>query len=141
MGAEHVVRADEDVPGFVKKVNQGRLADRVMVCAGALTAAQQAICSVDRGGTVVFFAVPNPGQTMTIDFNPFWRNDVSLKTSYGAAPIDNAQALELIRARNVDTGDMITHRFGLKDIGQAFQTALKGNECIKVVITPHGNQV
>ncbi len=137
MGAEHMVRADEDVPEFVKKVNKGRLADKVMVCTGALAAAQQAVQSVDRGGTVVFFAVPHPGQTVAMDFNPFWRNDVILKTSYGAAPIDNAQALELIRARNVEVGDMITHRFGLEDIGKAFMTAQQGRECIKAIIAPH----
>ncbi len=136
-GAERTVRADEDIPGSIREINNGRLADRVIVCAGSLSAAGQALESVDRGGTVLFFAVPNPGQTVSIDFNPFWRNDISLKTCYGAAPLDNAQALELIRSRNVVVTDLITHRFGLKEIAKGFRTACEGGSCLKIIIQPN----
>ncbi|MCX5807102.1 MAG: alcohol dehydrogenase catalytic domain-containing protein [Proteobacteria bacterium] len=136
-GAEHTIHADGDIPGLIQKVNHGRLADKVIICAGVLSAAQQALQSVDRGGTVLFFAVPNPGQTLNIDFNPFWRNDVNLKTCYGAAPLDNVQAMELIRAGNVHVEDMITHRFGLEDIAKGFKAAGEGKNCLKVIIEPH----
>jgi L-iditol 2-dehydrogenase len=137
-GAEMTVRADGDIPGSVREANAGRLADKVIVCAGVLDAARQSLESVDRGGTILFFAVPNPGETVNIDFNPFWRNDISLKTCYGAAPLDNVQALELIRARNVEVKDLITHRYGLEEISKAFKTAGQGKNCLKVIIKPHG---
>ena len=139
-GAELAVRADTDIPGWIKELNSGRLADKVIVCTGALSAAKQAIESVDKGGTVLFFAVPNPGETLDIDFNPFWRNDVSIKTCYGAAPIDNLQALELIRAGNVDVKDLITHRFSLKEIAKGFKIAAEGKNCLKIIIKPHGSK-
>jgi L-iditol 2-dehydrogenase len=135
-GAAHPIHAKEDVPGFVKSVNNGRLADKVILCTGTLSAAQQAVESVDKGGTVMLFAVPNPGEELSIDFNPFWRNDVSIKTCYGAAPLDNMQAMELIRAGNVIVDDMITHRFSLADIGKGFSAASEGRECLKVIIEP-----
>jgi L-iditol 2-dehydrogenase len=122
----------------MKELNNGRLADKVIICAGALSPARQALESVDRGGTVLFFAVPKPGETIDIDFNPFWRNDVSLKTCYGAAPLDNLQAMELIRAGNVDVTDLITHRFSLEDISKGFKAAGDGKNCLKVIIIPHG---
>jgi L-iditol 2-dehydrogenase len=137
-GAEKAIRADGDIPGSIKEINNGRLADKVIVCAGVLSAAQQALESVDRGGTILFFAVPNPGQALTIDFNPFWRNDVSLKTCYGAAPVDNRQALELLRSGNVDVKDLITHRYGLEEISRGFKAASEGKNCLKVIIKPHG---
>jgi len=56
-GAEESIRADEDIPGFVRKLNNGRLADKVIVCAGVLSAGQQALESVDPGGNFFFFAV------------------------------------------------------------------------------------
>jgi L-iditol 2-dehydrogenase len=136
-GAEHTIHADGDIPGLIQEINHGRLADKVIICAGVLSAAQQALQSVDRGGTVLFFAVPNPGQTIDIDFNPFWRNDVSLKTCYGAAPLDNAQAMELIRAGNINVNDLITHRYGLEDIASGFKAAGEGRNCLKVIIEPH----
>jgi L-iditol 2-dehydrogenase len=137
-GAQKTVPADADIPDTIKKINHGRLADRVIVCAGALSAAKQALDSIERGGTILFFAVPNPGEALDVDLNPFWRNDVSFKTCYGAAPLDNIQAIELIRAGNVDVRDMITHRFGLHEIAKGFKTASDGKNCLKVIIRPHG---
>jgi len=135
-GAEHVVPATEDVPGFVRQVNGGRLADRVMLCAGALPAAHQAVQSVDRGGMLVFFAVPRPGEEVSIDFNPFWRNDVSIRTCYGAAPLDNVQALELLRSGRITVSDLVTHRFGLSRIQEAFTVASRPESCLKVIVEP-----
>ena len=136
-GAEESIRADEDIPAFIRKLNSGRLADKVIVCAGVLSAAQQALESVDPGGTILFFAVPNPGEMLNIDFNPFWRNDISLKTCYGAAPLDNREAMELIRAGNITVRDLITHRFRLEEISKGFKAASEGKDCLKVIITPH----
>lgn len=138
-GAEYVFNANDNIPELVRKVNGGRLADKVIVCAGSLSAASQALQSVDKGGTVLFFAVPKPGETVSIDFNPYWRNDISIKTSYGAAPLDNKQALELIRAGNVNVDDMITHRLSLEEIAEGFRLASEGKECLKVIIKPHKN--
>lgn len=135
-GAEYIINAKENIPEFVKKT-YGRLADKVIICTGALSAASQALQVVDKGGSVMFFAVPKPGETLNIDFNPYWRDDISFKTSYGAAPLDNSQALELIRARNVNVDDMITHRLGLEEIAEGFKLASEGKDCLKVIIKPN----
>jgi L-iditol 2-dehydrogenase len=136
-GAEKAVRAEEYTPDLIREINNGRLADKVIVCAGVLSAARQSLQSVDRGGTILFFAVPNPGEMVDIDFNPFWRNDIRLITCYGAAPLDNAQAMELIRAGNIDVRDLITHRYSLEEIAKGFKAASEGKGCLKVIIEPH----
>ena len=41
----------------VKEINEGRLADIIILCTGALSAVDQAMQSIDRGGTLLFFAV------------------------------------------------------------------------------------
>jgi L-iditol 2-dehydrogenase len=136
-GATHTVHASEDVPAFVRDANDGRLVDQVILCAGALSAAQTALESAAPGGTVLFFAVPLPGEQVPIDFNPFWRDDITIKTCYGAAPVDNYKALELIRRRTVEVEDMITHRFGIDRIGEAFAAAARPNDCLKVIVEPN----
>ncbi len=136
-GADHAVLAGEDVPAAVRKVNDGRLADVVILCAGALPAARAALQSAERGGTVLFFAVPKPGETVDVNFNPFWRDDITIKTCYGAAPIDNLQALELIRRGAVTVTDMVTHRFGIDEIGKAFLTGAQPDGCMKVIVEPN----
>jgi L-iditol 2-dehydrogenase len=135
-GADFVVQADEDVPAYLMK-NCGRLADRVVISTGALPAAEAALQSVDRGGAVLFFAVARPGETVAVDFNPFWRNDISFKTCYGAAPLDNRQELELLKNGTVKGDDMITHRLGIDQIGEAFRVAAQPTGTLKVIIEPH----
>ncbi len=134
-GADFIVSATEDVPAFVAKHN-GRLADKAIICTGAIPAAEAALKSVDRGGTVLFFAVGKPGETIAIDFNPFWRNDISFKTCYGAAPLDNHQAMELLRTGSVVVDDMITHRYPITEIGAAFKTAAEPTGTLKVIVAP-----
>ena len=134
-GASHTVNAREDVSQFVKDHNEGRLADRVIICAGALEAAVQGLGLVGKGGTVLFFAVPKPGEEVSIDFNPFWRNDISIKTSYGSSPYDHTQAMEFIRNGSIVVSDMVTHYFPLEKIQDAFNMAADGRDCLKVVIT------
>ncbi len=135
-GAAITLKPHEDIKGRLLEINDGRLADKVIVCAGVLSAARQSIGLVERGGTILFFAVPNPGEVVDIDFTPFWRNDITIKTCYGASPKDNTKALELIREKIVDVEDLITHRLSLSEIGKGFEIASKGKDCLKVIIKP-----
>jgi L-iditol 2-dehydrogenase len=136
-GATHTIPANEDVPALVRNANDNRLADVVILCTGALPAARTALMSAERGGTILFFAVPKPGETLDVDFNPFWRDDITIETCYGAAPIDNMQALDLIRQGTVTVTDMVTHRFGIDRIGEAFMTGARPDGCVKVIIEPN----
>ena len=71
-GAHYAVNANEDVASKIKEINENRLADLVIVCAGALPAAQQALKCADKGGTIMFFAVPRPDEKLEIPINDFW---------------------------------------------------------------------
>lgn len=135
-GADVVIHAQEDVPAKVRQANDNRLADQVMICTGAMSAMNQALQSVDRGGTIVFFAPTEPGVMLPIPVNDFWRNGITLLPSYGGAPLDIMQAIELIRAKRVPVVEMITHRLGLAETGIGFQLVAGAGESIKVVIEP-----
>ena len=138
-GADAVFDAKDDVPRRVREANGGRPADLVVVCAGALSAFKQALASVDRGGTILCFATTDPGVELPVPLNEFWRNDVTLKPSYGNSPYDAKVALELIAARRVPVADMITHRLPLEDTPKGFRyMSTPGGEHLKVVILPHG---
>ncbi|HOP85540.1 MAG TPA: alcohol dehydrogenase catalytic domain-containing protein [Syntrophorhabdaceae bacterium] len=137
-GAIKALKPNESVEETIKEINEGRLADKVIVCAGSLDAARQSLRLVERGGTILFFAVPNPNEVVEIDFTPFWRNDISIKTCYGAAPIDNKIALELIDKKIIQVSELITHRFGIKEIQKAFSIAVSGEDCLKIIIEPFG---
>ena len=138
-GAHAAIHAEDEVPAYLRDVNDGRLADLVIVCAGARSAIVQALNSVERGGTILFFAPTEPGATFPISLNDlFWRNDITLTTSYAGSPADYAIALELIRAGNLRVREMITHRLGLADTGLGFHmvTLPQEHNSIKVIIEP-----
>jgi len=136
-GADIVIQAEEYSPARLRQVNQSRLADLVIVGTGATSAITQALQSVERGGTILFFAPTNPGVTTPISINDlFWRNDITLTTSYAGSPADYAAALELIRAHRVPVREMITHRLGLAETGMGFQLVANAQNSIKVIIEP-----
>ncbi len=136
-GADIAIHAEEYSPARLRQLNQGHLADLAIVCTGATSAVNQALQSVERGGTILFFAPTNPGITIPISINDlFWRNDIMFTTSYAGSPADYAAALELIRARRVRVRDMITHRLGLAETGLGFQLVAEAQNSIKVIIEP-----
>ena len=137
LGADTALAADEDIPKHVRRINGGRLVDLAIVCTGELSAFAQALQSVDRGGTVLFFAATKPGITVPVPANEFWRNEMTIATSYGNSPADAIVAIELIRSKRVPVADMITHRLPLAEAALGFRLVSEARECLKVIIEPH----
>ena len=136
-GADAAINAREDVTSYLCKANDGKLADVVIVCTGALPAFVQALQCVDRGGTVQFFASTKPGVELPVQVDKFWRNEVTFTTSYANSPSDAQEAIELIRAGRVPVKKLITHRLKLKDASRGFQLVAEAKKSIKVIIEPH----
>ena len=137
LGAEAVILATDDVPARVRELNGGLLADLVIVCTGALPALKEALESVERGGTVLVFAPTDPGVDLPVPVNDvFFRNDITMTTTYAAAPSDLAAALELISAGRVQVEHMISHRLGLADAGLGFKLTAEARDSLKVIIQP-----
>jgi L-iditol 2-dehydrogenase len=137
LGADAVFHADEYTPDRLRQVNGGRLADIVIVCTGAVTAVNQALASVERGGTVLFFAPTAPGATVPLAINDlFWRTEVTLTTSYAGSPADYAAALRLIQARRLPVREMVTHRLSLAETELGFRLVAEAGESLKVIVEP-----
>jgi L-iditol 2-dehydrogenase len=135
LGADAVLRA-EDLPAGLYAVNDQRLADLVVVCTAAAPALRPAVRSVDRGGTVLFFAPTPEGVEVPLPLFELWRDEVTLATSYAAGPLDIGEAVELLRSRRVRVGKMITHRLSLAEAALGFELVASGRESIKVIIDP-----
>ncbi len=137
-GADAAISAHEDVPERVRELNGGRPADVAVVCAGELSAYEQALKSLDRGGRLLCFAPTRPGVDLPVPVNDFWRNGITILPSYGGSPRDITVAMELIRARRVPVGEMITHRLPLEQAGEGFRLVAEASQSIKVILMPHG---
>jgi L-iditol 2-dehydrogenase len=136
IGAAITIDAADDVPQRVIAEN-GRKAAVVMLCTSAVAAIEQAWQCMDKGGAIVFFAVPEPEKQVVAPVNQFWTQEVRILTSYYCGPPDITEALELIESGTVQVDDLVTHRFPLNDITEAFQLVMDGKEAIKVLIKPN----
>jgi L-iditol 2-dehydrogenase len=136
-GAHCTIDARLNVPQELKKINGGRLADQVFVCKGAASAALTALECVDKGGTILFFAVPDPTVRVPVPMTEFWRNEITLKTSYGAAPRDLEESLAVLAQKKLNVVDMITHRFSIQQAAEGFRLMADAGESLKVIIEPN----
>ena len=136
-GADVAIHATKEIPSEVRRANDGWLADKVFVCTGARSANLQGLESVERGGTVVFFAPTDLGVTLPISVNDlFFRNDIALTSSYAGSPADHITAMALIRTGRLNVTRMITHRMSLAETSEGFQLVAEAQESIKVIIEP-----
>lgn len=136
-GADAVINAKDNIKESLLRFNEDRLAELVIVCTSALSGITQALRCVDRGGTILFFAVPEPEVMVPIPLNEFWRNEITLMTSYGASPLDIETTIRLMRSGRISVNEMITHRLSLNKVGLGFQLAAEAGESLKVIIEPH----
>mgnify|MGYP001582936072 FL=1 len=137
-GASQIINANEDIASKLKEFNENRLADLVIVCTGALSAANTALRCVDKGGTILFFAVPKPDEKFEIPINDFWKNEIKVMTSYAAAPKDLEESIKLIASKKLNLNEMITHKLKFNEIQKGFQLVAEAKDSIKVIVEPNG---
>lgn len=135
-GAHYALDAKDNLPQKLKEVNNGRLADQVVVCTGATSAALTALDCVESGGTILFFAVPDPSVKLPVPINQFWRNEITMRTSYGAAPKDLEDSLKVLATGRLNVKDMITHRLSLREAQEGFRLMAEAGQSLKVILEP-----
>ncbi|MDP3142446.1 MAG: alcohol dehydrogenase catalytic domain-containing protein [Candidatus Omnitrophota bacterium] len=128
-GADQVINAAGDLD---------LKAERIIICTGAPKATQQAFKCIDRKGIILFFAIPE--EEIRVPSADFWRNEITVTSTYGAAPDDLAEALNLIKDKKIDVKPMITHRLPLTEIQDGFRMVSDAKGSLKVVLVPSGKQ-
>jgi L-iditol 2-dehydrogenase len=137
-GADATFLAGDFTPAKFAAATGGRLADRVIVTAGAEAAIHQGLDAAERGATVLLFAPTDEGVRFSFDVNRFfWRNDRTITTTYAGEPADHVHALDLIAAGRFRAREMVTHVLPLAEIQRGFDLVAAGDASLKVVIEPH----
>jgi L-iditol 2-dehydrogenase len=136
LGATAAFFADDMIPDRIRESNSGRLADLVIVAAGAIEAVNKAWKAVDRGGTVLLFAPTEPGIDVPLPLHDIWHDGITIATTYAGSPADISEAITLIRSKNIVVKDMITHRFPLARTGEGFSLVEGAQDSIKVIVEP-----
>lgn len=112
--------------------------DVVFECAGAQSAVDDAVNAVTPGGRVILVGIPDDDQT-SFNASTARRKELTLQLSR-RMKFTYPRALQLVERGLVDVRSLVTHRFPLEKIADAFATAQR-REGIKVLIEPAATRV
>jgi L-iditol 2-dehydrogenase len=99
---------------------------------------RQALAYVRPGGTAVLFTPTQADVRTELDLHDLYFREVSLVPSYSCGPDDTRQAYELLRTGRVCVEALVTHRFPLGRVQEAYDTARAGGAALKVLVTFDG---
>jgi L-iditol 2-dehydrogenase len=135
LGADHgLVVSSDNLLDRVRDATNGAMADVVIVGPGTAKAISTGIAAAGRGATVVQFTATPPDEEMVIKPHDLYFNEIRLIPSYSCGPDDTRESIELIKRGVLSARDLVTHRFPLRRITEAFAVAQKP-EALKVVVT------
>jgi len=136
LGADLTINpTNEDFVEKLKNATDGRGADLVVVTAPSIEAFLEGVQVCRRGGTLCLFAPTPPEVQARISPHRLFFLEITMIPSYSTSHVETRMALEMISSRRVKANELITHRFPLTQIQDAFKTAVETRECLKVVIT------
>jgi L-iditol 2-dehydrogenase len=127
--------ANEDPIEAVKRLTNGKGADKVISATPANATQTQSIHMVRKGGLVVFFGGVPKGSMTELDCNLIHYNNIWIKGHFGASYIQSKRAFELAISPTFPTEKFITHILPLDKINDGIALTRSG-EAIKVVLHP-----
>ena len=122
------------VVGVIRDLTGGRGVDVAVDATGRPEVWEQAVDSVARGGTVVFFGGCAPGTAVRIDTRRAHYEELTLTGAFHHTPELIRRAVELLDSEALRPEGLITHRMGLPEVPRALELMAQG-EALKVLIT------
>jgi len=119
----------------VRKATAGRGADVVIVTAPNIKAFSHGVIICRGGGTLCLFAPTRPSDYARIRPHRLFFSEINVVPSYSTSHIETRAALELLNSGKIRAKELITHRFPLHRVQEAFRTTAEDKECLKVVVT------
>ncbi|HKZ75155.1 MAG TPA: zinc-binding dehydrogenase, partial [Actinomycetota bacterium] len=114
----------------------GAGADRVIVAAPSKQAQQAALVMAAKRARIVYFAgLPKADPVSPLDMNELHYKELTVLGSYGCTPRQYRITMDYLNRRRDDLGRIVTHRFPLDRIAEAFATIRAGTG-LKMVIEP-----
>ncbi|WP_248928917.1 zinc-dependent alcohol dehydrogenase family protein [Paenibacillus hamazuiensis] len=124
---------NENLVEKVSSITNGLGADIIVEAAGRPDTAKQCVDLVGRGGTIMFFGVVPPSHSIEISPNDIFKRELTILGS-AINPYSHHRSLEIMDSLHLD--ELVTHKFPLSRIDEAFEAARKGVG-IKVAIHPN----
>ncbi|HXC52611.1 MAG TPA: alcohol dehydrogenase catalytic domain-containing protein [Candidatus Limnocylindrales bacterium] len=115
-------------------MGSGEKADAVICGPGSIEAMEASIEAVAPGGRVVLFTTSKPADVLPVKPYRIYFDEISIVPSYSCGPDDTRAAFDAIESGVIREQDLITHRFGLASIREAFDKAAQVEEALKTIV-------
>ena len=109
-------------------------ADKVIIAAKDIRAMKLGLRLVNKGGTVTFFATPQPDEFVELYPSYIFFNEITVTSTYSADHLDTRMALKLITNGDVSAEKIISHKYPLEKLSDAILQTASRHESLKCVI-------
>jgi S-(hydroxymethyl)glutathione dehydrogenase/alcohol dehydrogenase len=136
-GATHGVSAGEAAVEEIRSITGGRGADYVFEAVGIPSVQESCLASARPGGTVVFSGIAPQRSTTNISGASLTRESKTVKGCYYGSSIparDFPRFSELYLAGLLDLDALVTKRYSLPEINEAYADMLEGRLARGVVV-------
>lgn len=137
LGADLVVDpANENLSRVISEHTNDEGADVVIVAAPVHRAQETALELASIGGRINFFGgLPKDNPTISFNSNALHYKELLVTGTTGSSTENCRRALEIVGSERFDLSKIISARFALRDIREAFAVA-EGRQALKVVVEP-----
>ena len=134
LGADHVINSGEcDALDRISELTEGRGADVVFETAGSPVTIAQTPFAVRRGGTITLVGLSSQ-EEISYNFAQIMDKEAQIKTVFRYRNI-YPKAIAAVASGAIDVKKIVTHRFDLEQIQEAFDEAVNNKtDLVKAVI-------
>jgi L-iditol 2-dehydrogenase len=136
LGIAECLEAGGDLAASLHAAAGGGGVDVAVDATGLPDVWEQAVASVGRGGTVVFFGGCAPGTTVTLDTRRVHYEELALVGAFHHTPALIREAVALLESEALVPDGLLTHTMGLADVPKALGLMERG-QALKVLIEPY----
>lgn len=134
-GADLVVNPLRDnLNRKVREATTRQGADVVIVTAPNIKAFSEGAKICRGGGTLCLFAPTPPNKCAHVRPHRLFFSEINVIPSYSTSHVETRAALQLLSSGKIKAKELITHRFPLHRISEAFKTAAENRDCLKVIV-------
>ena len=135
LGADAVFNAAaENAQNLILGATDGRGVDKVIVSSASSKAIESSLQLVRKGGRILLFGIPSEGSYVNLDTSYVFIREISLIPSYSTTEAEIEAALQMMASKKIHMSEMITHRFELVRIADAFRAAEDAASSLKVMV-------
>lgn len=133
----YLASEETDVVKACIEATGGEGPDVVMTTCGSVEAHEQAIEMVaHRGHVNLFGGLPKDARELSVPSNTIHYKECFVTGSHGSTPRHHEMAVRLIEGGMVRTDPIVTHRFPLSQIHEAFDV-MESRKGMKIIVHPH----